>query len=172
MSRIQIVNRALWWADPGEYRPYPSHLILFCKTAGCEQLPTEAEAQKGLTLDNGVYIGGKLKHWCGIFACSVLKESGVDVRWTLNGGRMMGSGVTYQAGNKNMQPGDVAIVQKTSAGNKSDQHHHFIIISVNGNVAETVDGNTAPRNMIRHLKTRKLNTGTLSTSIYGYYRIK
>lgn len=171
MSRSQIVERALWWAEPGEYKPYPSHLIYFCKNAGCEQIPTEAEAQKSMGLNNGVYIGGKLKHWCGIFAVSVLRDCGVDVSWTLMGGKMKGGGVTYVSGRQNMQPGDVAIVQKTNASYTTDQHHHFLIISVNGNVAETVEGNTYPNNMIRHLTTRKLNTGTATTSIYGYYRI-
>lgn len=171
MSRIAIVNRALWWADPGEYKPYPSHLIYFFKNAGCEQIPTEAEAQKAMGLGNGVPMGNKVKHWCGIFACSVLKDCGVDVRWTLNGGKMLGPGVTYRNGYKGMQPGDVAIVQKVSASG-GDVQHHFLIISVNGNVAETVDGNTYPNNMIRHLNTRKLNTGNSTTSIYGHYSIK
>jgi hypothetical protein len=167
--RAQIVNRALWWAAPGEYKPYPSHLIYFCSNAGCEQIPSEAEAQKSLTYNNGVLIGGKIKHWCGIFACSVLKECGVNVHWTLMGGKMLGA-ATIQWGYYGMQPGDVAIVQKTNAANITDQHHHFIIVSVSGNVAQTVEGNTYPGNKIRS-SSRKLNTGNKTTSIYGYYRL-
>ncbi|HEY0706125.1 MAG TPA: hypothetical protein VGG33_04975 [Polyangia bacterium] len=169
MSRRQdIVNRALWWADPGTYRVWPSHLITFFARAGAEQVPTEKEAQEAMGYGGGVKVGGQVKHWCGVFATSVLADCGLDVKWTLLGGKIRpSSDVTLIWTNQGMQPGDIALIAQAQ--------HHFIIVDIDysRNYIESVDGNQA-RQTIKRLNTRKIRyTGPDATALhpYAYYRI-
>ena len=112
--RSDIVYVARWWASPGEYKPWPEELVFFFEEAGTEIVPTLAEAKKTLaTLGSGAFVGGGIRHWCGIFACHVLHYAGVDVSWTPHGGRMKGKSgyqIQYVPGDRNIRPGDVAVV--------------------------------------------------------------
>ena len=154
LVRDMICNRARYWASPGTWRPSASHLVDFFTIAGTEFKPTIASAQKSLdTLDTGCYLDHRpesKRHWCGIFACAVLKEMGVSVRWSLMGGNMTGPGAKSVWGHTGMRPGDVAII---AAG-----QHHFIVLDVNYTTGamETVEGNTSGQ-YIRHRKNRNLN---------------
>jgi hypothetical protein len=119
--RDRILDLASFWASPGEYKPTEDDLISFFNDSGAEASPTPSEARQALQcLSTGVRIQGEIKHWCGIFACCVLRQAGVDGRWTLFGGRMVGTGVTLVPGCKNIVPGDVAIIRRAS--------HHFIVV--------------------------------------------
>ena len=168
--RDDILRLAEWWADPGEYKPWPEELISFFEVAEAEQAPSYAEAQKSLTtLSTGAFVGGAVKHWCGIFACHVLREAGLNVRWTLLGGKIVGKSanqVKYVPGNQGLRPGDVAMIPKAN--------HHFIVTGVDygSNTLWSVDGNTSGQ-MIRSLtKQVKYSSQEAATkTIYGYYRV-
>lgn len=172
-SRQDIVSLAHWWAAPGEYKPTAEELVSFFTDAGAEQAPTLSNAQAALTAGGtGVKVGSQTKHWCGIFACSVLRSLGVDCKWTLLGGTIKGSGVTSPAightprtGNE-LRPGDIAIIRRAQ--------HHFIITDVDyaNNQVYVVEGNTTGQ--IIRWAVRYINyTGSKSAeSIYAFYRFK
>ncbi len=136
-------------------------------------MPTLAEAKKTLaTLGSGAFVGGGIRHWCGIFACHVLHYAGVDVSWTLYGGRMKGNSgyqIQYVPGDRNIRPGDVAVVPKA--------HHHFVVTAIDydNNQLESVDGNTTGQYIRqRDKKIRyswKDGPDYASRNIYGYYRV-
>lgn len=155
--RDAIVELAQYWADPGAWKPAPDDLINFFYYAGAEAWPSEKEAADALKYrDTGVKVQGQVRHWCGIFACYVIREAGLStVRWTLYGGKMLN--IEYRNGNKNMQPGDVAMIV---SGN-----HHFIVtdIDYSSGTMHTVEGNTSGQ-LIRN-RTRK------TSEPYGYYHI-
>jgi hypothetical protein len=166
--RDRILELAESWASPGDYRPTADDLIFFFTNSGAEAAPSMAEAQDALkNLSNGVRVQGQIKHWCGVFACSVLKEAGVDVRWTLYGGKMIGDGVTLLPGSNNIVPGDVAIINHAS--------HHFIVSDIDyaRNSLESVDGNTANQ-FIRsgRKKIRESGTDASTRSVVAFYRVK
>jgi hypothetical protein len=155
--RSKIVELAQYWADPGAWKPGASDLIDFFYYAGAEAWPTTNDAEYALQYrDTGVKVGGQVKHWCGIFACYVIRQAGLSaVRWTLYGGKMLN--IEYRNGNKNMAPGDVAIIV---SGN-----HHFIVtdIDYSSNSMSTVEGNTSGQYI--RARTRK------TSEPYGYYHI-
>lgn len=104
--RDNIVWGAYFEAGYGEWRVWPEELRAFFRVAGCEQVPTEDEARRSLHLSSGAYVGGQIRHWCGIFACYVLRQyGGLDVRWTLMGGKMVSGddGVRLRWGNQGMR---------------------------------------------------------------------
>jgi hypothetical protein len=159
--RDQIVRIAQWWAFPGAYQPTADELIDFFQGAKTEQYPSLTEAERSLkTLNTGVYVGGSVKQWCGIFACSVLASVGLNVRWTLNGGKMLGS-VMFVPGFSGMLPGDVAIIARAQ--------HHFIITDVDydSGTFHSVDGNTSGQKI--QSKTKSLKNP--AEAPYGYYRV-
>ena len=74
-------------------------------------MPTLAEAEKSLReLSSRCYIQGKaIRHWCGIFACALAVSAGLrSFKWTLLGRKMLGPQLIM--GNKDMLPGDIAII--------------------------------------------------------------
>lgn len=152
--RDLITGIAEGWASPGEWKPDADTLIWYFNNAGAEQAPTMDEAQAALDAGGtGVNVSGVKKHWCGIFACSVIVEAGLTLaNWTLLGGRI--KNIPYVSGHNGMQPGDIALI---SSGN-----HHFIITDIDGDTMTTVEGNTIGQ-LIR-TRTRKV------TEPYGYYR--
>ncbi|HEX3695774.1 MAG TPA: hypothetical protein VH374_10325 [Polyangia bacterium] len=165
--RDDIINRALYWSDPGSYRVAPDDLIYFFQTAGTEVAPTGAEAKEAMGYGGGVKVQGHAKQWCGIFATCVLRECGLDASWTLMGGKMRpSSDVKLVWGNQGMQPGDVALIASAS--------HHFIVVDVdyNKNTIHSVDGNQAWQT-IKELTSRKVRYPRESQQLqpYGYYRI-
>jgi hypothetical protein len=103
-------------------------------------------------------VNGQIKHWCGIFACYVIRTQGIlkNVHWTLYGGQILG--IRRVWGNKGMKPGDVAIIKKGQ--------HHFIVtdIDYSKNTLCTVEGNTDGQ-YIRALTTRMISEP------YAYYQI-
>ncbi len=155
--RDNIVALALWWADPGEWKPTEDDLVDFFQGAGAEAWPSIAEAQEALKYRvTGVKVNGDVKHWCGVFACYIVRNAGLSTaRWTLYGGKIKNLALIW--GNDGMQPGDVAMIQ---SGN-----HHFIVtdIDYSTNTMHTVEGNTSGQ-FIR-ARTR------LTTEPYAYYRI-
>ena len=156
--RDDIVYLAEYWADPGIYKPVASELVSFFTDANTEQVPSEKEAQKSLdTLGSGCYVGGKVKHWCGIFACSIARNSGMNsLRWTLLGGNILGTEVRKVWGNSGLQPGDIAII--------SAHNHHFIVTDVDSGQIWTVEGNT---------EGQAIRTRTRSVSeVVAYYQIQ
>src|SRR5262245_38574964 len=98
--RDDIVSSAQDWSGPVRYRPTASELVSFFQNAGAQQAPSESEAQKSLnTLDTGCYVGGAVKQWCGIFACSVAANKRVLAYWDLLSGQIRGAGVKKIWGN-------------------------------------------------------------------------
>ena len=127
------------WAPLGERRPDAEDIVRIFKTARAQDVPTLADAKKSLSkLSNGIYMYGKTtnpKHWCGIFACCVWNEVGLDVRWDLKDGKIKGD-VKRFVGRDGLRPGDIAIVQKHA--------HHFIVKEVNTSDGSllAIEGNT------------------------------
>lgn len=159
--RTSILERAVYWAAPGTWKPDPASLVYFFKKAGCEQAPSVSEASRSLSsLANGCYVGAvkeaNIRHWCGIWACSTLVEAGVSAKWTLFGGTIKGSGVTKVWGYQGIQPGDIAMVTKG--------RHHFIITKVNGSTVDSIDGNSTNNSIVTHY-------GKAISTIVAYYRI-
>jgi hypothetical protein len=155
--RSKILELAKYWADPGEWKPDAENLVFFFQNAGTEAAPTTAEAQQALDKGGtGVKVQGVVKHWCGIFACSVIREAGLTTpRWTLLGGKI--KNIELVLGNKGLQPGDIAMI---TSGN-----HHFIVTSLSedGTSMSTVEGNTLGQYI--RARTRK------TSEPYAYYRI-
>ena len=123
--RDDIINSALNWADPGQYKPTASELISFFTDSSTQQAPSQDEAQKSLDrLGTGCYVGGQVKHWCGIFACSVAVNVGLNtLRWDLMSGQIRGADVQKKSGSSGIQPGDIAVIAAHS--------RHFIVTDVN-----------------------------------------
>jgi hypothetical protein len=129
----------------GHYKGWQHLQTVFEKTTGWR--PPDAECQK-ITPGRGVLPGGK--NWCGIWATHVLQEAGVNVKWDLNKGKMVGDvthviapGFThYQqykmeraAFEQSIRPGDVITL-------KGSTNHHAIVTKVNPDgTVETMDGN-------------------------------
>lgn len=138
--RDDIVALANEWVDPGlSYKPTSDELISFFTDANTEQAPSSAKANKSLVaLDVGCYVGGQVKHWCGIFACSVARNAGLSrLRWTLYSGQILGPDVTKVWGYSGIQPGDIAIIPHAS--------HHFI---VTGTWTTDEDPNSSPQSLL------------------------
>ena len=157
--RGEVIRLANWWAAPGSYQPLADELKSFFTVAGCEEEPTLADAQEAIdSRPYGVMVHGSLKHWCGIFACSILVRAGLNTRWTLLGGKMVGPGVVKIGGSKGIVPGDVAQI---SAGS-----HHFIVTEIDygSNTLSSVDGNSGHQ-LIRSRTDHKVG------SIVAYYRL-
>jgi hypothetical protein len=156
-TRSRILERAQYWADPGEWKPDADSLRYYFQKAGAEAAPTLAEASEALKRGGtGVKVQGAIKHWCGVFACCVIREAGVTIpTWTLLGGKIKHLALVW--GNAGMQPGDIAMIV---AGN-----HHFIVTAVDyaTKTMSTVEGNTLGQ-FIR-ARTRK------TSEPYAYYRI-
>lgn len=166
--RDSIIQWADWWAFPGEWKPSPEELVDIFKGAGTEQAPTLAEAKWSLAnLGTGVKVGGQVKHWCGVLAAEILRRAGVDARWTLLGGGIKGSGVSYRPGYQGMRRGDVAMIPKSN--------HHFLIRHADyaANRIWTIEGNTQGQYI--RARTRQLtypgDPKAAEKTIYGYYRI-
>jgi hypothetical protein len=155
--RRRIVELAQLWAYPGEWKPTDQDLVDFFKGAGTEAWPSIQAAQEALQhRDTGVIANGKVKHWCGVFACYVIRAAGLNIpRWTLNGGEIKTIALVW--GSEGMQPGDVAMIQN---GN-----HHFIVTDVDYSTKtmHTVEGNTSGQYI--RARTRK------TMEPYAYYRI-
>jgi hypothetical protein len=165
--RDDIVALANEWVDPGfYYKPTPDELISFFTDANTEQAPSPDEANRSLaTLDVGCYVGGHVKHWCGIFACSVARNAGLDrLKWTLFSGKILGPDVKKVWGYSGIQPGDIAIIPHAS--------HHFI---VTGTSSEDEDPNSSPQSLLtvegntsgQRIRSSKRNL----SEIVAYYKI-
>jgi hypothetical protein len=155
--RSKIIEWADYWADPGEWKPDADSLRYFFLNAKTEAAPTIAEANEALKRGGtGVKVQGAVKHWCGVFACSVIREAGLTMpRWTLLGGKIKNLELVW--GSAGMRPGDIAMI--TAA------NHHFIVTAVDyaKKSMSTVEGNTLGQYI--RAKTRK------TTEPYAYYRI-
>jgi hypothetical protein len=128
------------WLDIGAYKPSATELVSFFEDAQCKTVPTVAEAERSLkNLVTGCYMGKVVRHWCGIFACSILANCNLDVRWDLNQGKPVGGagskGFKVHWGNKELQPGDIGVIQQ--------YQHHFVITEVDEEkkLVRSVDGN-------------------------------
>jgi hypothetical protein len=165
--RDDIVALANEWVNPGfYYKPTPDELVSFFADAKTEQAPSWDEANKSLvTLDGGYYVGGQVKHWCGVFACSVARNAGLGgLRWTLYSGEILGHEVKKVWGYSGIQPGDIAIIPHAS--------HHFIVTGTwtvdedpcsSPQFLLTVEGNTSGQ----RIKSSKRDP----SQVVAYYKI-
>lgn len=166
--RDEIIRLAHWWAEPDPYTPTVDDMLCIFEGAGCEQVPTRREIEWSLKQEYGMKVGGQTKHWCGIFAAFILRSAGLDVRWTLMKGKIVGpSGqIKFRPGKNGIQPGDVAIIH---AG-----EHHFIItdVQIEGNAIRSVDGNTSHQKIRRTQKKLSHDRSKAAAQdIYGYYQV-
>lgn len=156
--RAKIVELAEWWAEPGVWKPSADDLVGFFYYAGAEAWPTKKEAQDALAAGGtGVKVQGQVKHWCGVFACYLIRDAGSTlIRWTLFGGKM--KNIKFVYGTSGIQPGDIAVITKAQ--------HHFIVTGINSSTKtlRTVEGNTTGQ-LIRVRTDRKISEP------YGYYQI-
>jgi len=154
-KRDHIAGLANEWVASGPYKPTPDELIGFFTDANTERAPSWDEAQKSLDQrSTGCYVGGQVKHWCGIFACSVARNAGLQtLNWTLRGGEIHGSEVKKEWGNSGIQPGDIAIIAARS--------HQFIVTGT------WTEDESTPQNLITvegNTSGQKIKTGTRSLS--------
>lgn len=131
--------------EDGKIKGWQKLQSVYEKTTGWK--PTDAQCQE-VTPGGGVKPGGS--SWCGIWACHIYQEAGVNVKWDGTKGGMVGdvthtsapkftSPATYkaerQAFEQTIKPGDCI----TLAGG---QNHHAIVTQVNPDgTVETMDGN-------------------------------
>lgn len=172
-SRSDIVRKAYYWSSPGEWKPDADTLIWFFETAKTEEKPSLASARAALAAGGtGVKIGAQKKHWCGIFACAVLASVGVDCRWTLLGGKILGKGVTgalphaypLRKDSKELRPGDIAIINRSQ--------HHFIVTDVDyaANQVYCVEGNTSGQIIRSAVRAIKYHGSQAAESVSAFYR--
>ena len=82
--------------------------------------------------------------WCGIFALWVLHQAGIGqhIKWLYDG-----KGFLYRLPmTTNPQPGDLAYIPKNQ--------HHAIVESVEGDIIQTIDGNSYGRKVARNRRPR------------------
>ena len=149
--RSEIIKQAKWWAAPGTYKPTASDFGWICQYARVNVQPSQADLDytiKSMPSGN-LRIGGESKSWCGIFAVGVWAYCGVGVSWTLNWSASKGNvlnalGVSWRkvAGNKGIQPGDIAAI--------AAKQHHFIVTDVNDRAVCSVDGNQAGNTIVEY----------------------
>ncbi len=143
---LAIARQELGTVDPrqtgadGKYLGWQKLQNIFEKTTGWR--PSDSEVQASSQPQK--------KSWCGIFAAHVLQEAGVDVKWDLTKGKMVGDvdhvlqptfrdWRTYkaerQAFEATIKPGDVITLN-------GSLNHHAIVVSVNDDgTVNTIDGN-------------------------------
>jgi hypothetical protein len=134
-ARRVLLEAALKVSALGPRKPTAHELSQFFRLARTEAVPTLGEAQRSLdTLSSGCYIqGNAIRHWCGIYACALARNAGLAFRWTLHGGKIVGPPLVM--GNKDMLPGDIAIIAQHS--------HHFLLTGfASGGKVKTLEGNT------------------------------
>ena len=153
---LQAGARATQSTSGGPRKPSAEELRGFFATSRTQAMPTLVEAEKSLhELSSGCYIQGRaIRHWCGIFACALAVSAGLrSFQWTLQGGKILGPQLVM--GNKDMLPGDIAIIAAYS--------HHFMLTGfpAAGRV-RTLEGNTTGQ-LIRHSERDV-------ASIVGFYR--
>lgn len=110
--------------------------------------------------------GGRGVQWCGIFATWVLRRAFEQIKgkgkesvhWTTAGGKIQGN-ITYVAGNKGIQVGDVCC--ESGALN-----HHSIPIEINEKTLTmtTVNGNSTMQSIL-------VKKGIGMGIVTGYYRL-
>lgn len=149
--------------DGNGFRVTAGELIYIFNQSGAERSPSQADANRSLTRSTGAYIGNEVKHWCGVFACTVLREAGIKARWTLFGGKMVGDGIRLVWGRAGIQPGDVAII--------SDSEHHFLITKRDEKTKTftTLEGNTTGQKIV--VRSRAFTPQSSGQTIYAYYRL-
>nr|WP_236669098.1 DUF4157 domain-containing protein [Aquimarina mytili] len=100
------------------------HLLEIFHLAAKDEWPDEV-------IENVRYTK-EFPHWCGIFSVYAIKKAGIDLGYW-----QMGKGVsafgTLQP-TDNPQPGDIGYFTK--------QQHHCIIKAVNGDMIDSIDGNS------------------------------
>jgi hypothetical protein len=200
--RDKIIAKAIWEANSGTWKPTVEEMQDFFRVAGINP-PTTAMAKGSLYGGSKIYpqlpygmwapAGGKdadgnpkamVIHWCGIFACYVLKKwGGLNVHWASSIG-IKGSGVGRIENDPTlaaMQPGDVAWIR--GAINSKGQYawHHFIITKIDrgNNQFESVDGNSIGNAINWYSNNspaaspgpKKLLNAGEDNRIRGYYRV-
>jgi hypothetical protein len=184
--RDRVIEAANWWADPGEYRAWPSHIQQFFSLAGCEQVPSERDAKETMKLAYGAYLGGKvsggaytgpIRHWCGIFCIYLLRTYGglTNVSWSLLKGGVKAdtSVLSWRSNLGDLMPGDICVIRQGQ--------HHFMVTEVLGNnKIISVDGNAGNQYIKRRAKFIKYSSKpgaenydpkASDVTAYGYYRL-
>ncbi len=172
--RDYVVNQAIWESNYGTWKPSAEEMRDIFKIADLDP-PTLAQAKDSLTnLSGGIKMGGQVIHWCGIFACYVLKYwGGLDAKWVLGLG--MKGDVIKRTGYQNIRPGDVAWIR--GKANKSGNYawHHFIVTDIDyaTNYLESVDGNSTSNSIVWWDKKIKYSgSDAADKNIWGYYQLK
>ena len=80
--------------------------------------------------------------WCGIFATWAMQEAGYNTHWELGKGIRPPMSTT-----QNPKPGDIAYFG-------GELHHYAIVESIEGNIINTIDGNSQGRKVARNSRPR------------------
>ncbi len=131
--------------DDGHYKGWKQLQTVFEQTTGWK--PSDKECQT-ITPGRGVLPGGK--SWCGVWACHIYQQAGVNVKWDLTKGQMVGdvtrtlapsfsTPAQYKAERsafeQSIKPGDVITLNGKT-------NHHAIVVNVNADgTVDTIDGN-------------------------------
>ncbi len=131
--------------EDGKVKGWKELQTVFEQTTGWK--PTDAQCQE-VTPGSGLKPGGK--SWCGIWAAHVYQEAGVNVKWDLTKGQMVGD-VTHTGAPKFSSPAQYkaersAFEQSIKPGDcitvNGNANHHAIVTKVNSDgTVETMDGN-------------------------------
>ena len=79
-------------------------------------------------------VGKKVNDWCGIFCIWAWRSAGLPVHWNTKV-----IGCKYRGQKNLLAPGDIVIMKNKNP--EKPLNHHCIIKSINGDNAETIDGN-------------------------------
>jgi hypothetical protein len=175
--RSEIVDRAIFEADFGQWKPSAEEMKTFFSTAGLTP-PTDADMKNFQTWGSNVPVNGYSTAWCGIFACYVLKHwGGLDVRWQRGGSSpgINGGGVKKVYDYRYVRPGDVGVVRGRKLQNGNYLWHHFIVTAIDyaSNSLESVDGNSTGNKIVWHpdKKIRYSGPDDHTKSVCAYYRL-
>jgi len=79
-------------------------------------------------------VGKKVNDWCGIFCIWAWRSAGLPVHWNTKV-----IGCKYRGQKNLLAPGDIVIMKNKDP--EKPLNHHCMIKSIDGNNAETIDGN-------------------------------
>jgi len=79
-------------------------------------------------------VGKKVNDWCGIFCIWAWRKAGLPVYWNTKV-----IGCKYRGQKNLLAPGDIVIMKNKNP--EKPLNHHCMIKSINGDNAETIDGN-------------------------------
>ncbi|MBL8176041.1 MAG: hypothetical protein JNK48_15290 [Bryobacterales bacterium] len=152
------------WSDQ---KPYKFHSKFTFKTHEITMLEGVFKRHMRVPLRNAANGG---VHWCGMFACWIWKQAGIDIKWQVSREPLVsGKPLKPRTDKENMRHGDIAMIPEES--------HHYLIVSDPPSTKpmtalHTVDGNDMWQQILEH-KPGAFDDGNKHTfgHVVGYYSL-